>query len=74
MKTKIKTPKTPKAENSKTLQAMKLFFIELCSRCEISNEDARALYKHIEWAENHPEVLARADARAERMLKKEKGE
>ena len=77
MKTKMKTPKTPKAENSKTLQFMKLYFIELCSRCEISTDDALVLYKHIEFAENHPEILAQTDADMEKKLKKlkkEKGE
>lgn len=74
-KTKMKAKmKTPKAENSKTLQAMKLYLIALCSLNKISNEDAAAWYKHIQFAENHPEILARADARTERMLKRKEEE
>lgn len=72
MKTKIKTPK--KAENSKTLEAMKLYVKNLRSLDKISDEDAAIWYKHIQFAENHPEILARADADVEEMLKKQKEE
>ena len=71
MKTKMKTLK--KAENSKTLQAMKLYLIALCSLDKISNEDIAALYKHIKFAENHPEILLMTDAQVEKE-KKERGE